>query len=212
VWRTERGDEHVTIDTLRGLSARRVVPGGSWWLAGGLLFATIAVWAGLPAMASIGALWLAAGARGLRMGSRCAITWTQADDPERHHTVVATGAGVLRDAAALRTELTDPGPASLDETWTQQLSLLLHGPSTTHRALGAWMVMWLSTAPIWLVMWAVALGSALKQGSPVGGTFVILAVGPPLVVLLWPLPVLFGLLLQAPFTVAFAWAARPPDP
>ena len=81
VWRTQRDEEHVTIDNLRELSARRVAPGGSWWLAGGLLFASIAVWAELPAMVSIGALWLAAGARGLRMRTRHVITWTQADAP-----------------------------------------------------------------------------------------------------------------------------------
>jgi len=204
-WRSGGQLEHAGLDELQQLSASVAWPGGPWVLTVALVGAVAADQAGWSVAWGVGALWIAALGRVAvaAVRPRIQVEWLAGAVRRR---VTAHDLRALPAVARLRRQLEVPGATGPDLLLWDQLATARSGAPWRVRAVAGWLLLWLTTAPLWLGLWAAAAAAAAWQGTPVAETGLILAMGPPLAVLLWPLSGLIGLLAQAPF----AWVIGRP--
>ncbi|MCB9674466.1 MAG: hypothetical protein H6737_05070 [Alphaproteobacteria bacterium] len=209
VWRSGDATARFPADQLGSATASRAGHLQSSFFAA-LALAMVAMVADLPVAWGIGALWLGAALRVALDRARPSVTITldTGGDPQVFHTSDPAAFGLVQ---RLRARLPRGiGESSLDEMLHDALAGL-RGPAGPVRTMSRWNAFWLAGFPlvVWAVLFLGALQHDFRAGEPLSGAFVVLAMGPPFSVMLWPVSGLPGLLIQAPLARPFvAWMNR----
>ena len=204
VWRGPEATTQIPLDQIVSISASYAGHMQTFWL-GGLSLAVLARFQGLDVIWGIGALWGAAlGKFALdRLRPRVSVVLKTANGAS---TVHVRDRAAFETVQAFRRSLGRPVESSIDEV-VDDGRRMLGSEHAVERTIGRWNLFWVAVLPVafWVVMWAIAFGLALRDGKPLGETFVILGMGPPIVYGLWPISGLFGLFAQVPFSPVLRW-------
>jgi hypothetical protein len=167
------------------------------WVFVPLMGALVAKSLELSVVWALVALWVGASARLLYVATLPRVRLT-GQVGERAFDGVADELSALVTLAEQRSVHPGLGPMGLDELFAHQVSVSLGPLPARLRLWSALFAAQLLLLPAWVALWAFTLLGTWVHEQPAAESLVVLGMGPPLSVLMWPATAVLGLVLQTP--------------